>query len=331
MKLTQVLEEFLSKNQDLEWNTLQSYKRAWNKLIKAIGNKEIFECNKSDAEDFRSWLFRQNLKVKTVDTYIRNAKPVMAWSIRRGYRKDNPFEGLRLPKVPEKEIRVFSDAELCAILRCANLLWRARIVTAASAGLRIGEIQNLTWRDVNFDEGFIVVQAKEGTANTWPWTPKNHKSRQVPLSKQLEKLFTQLYEKLPDKQPYIMLREERYFDLQQRRLSLLMEGKELDDQTCKRPDSSERRWDRIRINSQVRGKFHDLRSTAITNWLLSGIPPQEVQRMAGHASIEVTMKYYAACRSDYIQKAKLEIGVAGCAPTTSRPPDERSTKLSYTP
>ncbi len=39
--------------------------------------------------------------------------------------------------------------------------------------------------------------------------------------------------------------------------------------------------------------FHSLRKSCITNWLKDGVPPHEVQAMAGHASIETTMKYYA--------------------------------------
>ena len=38
--------------------------------------------------------------------------------------------------------------------------------------------------------------------------------------------------------------------------------------------------------------FHDLRRTAITNWLDSGIPLFDAQRMAGHASADTTAGYY---------------------------------------
>ena len=39
--------------------------------------------------------------------------------------------------------------------------------------------------------------------------------------------------------------------------------------------------------------FHSLRKSCITNWLEAGVPPHEVQAMAGHADLATTMKYYA--------------------------------------
>lgn len=47
---------------------------------------------------------------------------------------------------------------------------------------------------------------------------------------------------------------------------------------------------RVRI---TKGTIHDFGRSCITNWLEAGVPPHEVQKMAGHASIETTIKYYA--------------------------------------
>ena len=38
--------------------------------------------------------------------------------------------------------------------------------------------------------------------------------------------------------------------------------------------------------------IHDLRGTAITNWLDAGVPPTTVQIWAGHASVDVTTRNY---------------------------------------
>jgi integrase len=311
--LSEVWADYLSKNGDRKYNTKEAYKKAWNKLISAIGDKCIFEVNSKDIEDFRSWLFEQGYNPKTVDTSMRNASPVMAWAVRRNYRVGNPFQGVRKPTIPEKEIKVYTEAELYAMLRCANLIWQARIITAASAGLRRTEILNLTRNDVKFEKGYITVQAKEATRYTWPWSSKSNKSRQVPLSIQLEDVFTEILAKLPEKQPYIMLTDKRYCGLQKMR-----QRKELCERLRITPDESNRRWETIRRRARIWDKnFHHLRSTAITNWILSGIPIHEVKRLAGHADISITEKYYAACRSDYVQRAKLTVGATGLEPATS--------------
>ena len=51
-------------------------------------------------------------------------------------------------------------------------------------------------------------------------------------------------------------------------------------------------------------KFHDLRSTCITEWSEHGMMPHEVQRLAGHSSIETTMKYYVGIRDSMIGRAR---------------------------
>ena len=52
------------------------------------------------------------------------------------------------------------------------------------------------------------------------------------------------------------------------------------------------------------GTFHDLRATCITEWLENGMMPHEVQRLAGHASIDTTMNYYVGIREAMINRAR---------------------------
>jgi len=50
--------------------------------------------------------------------------------------------------------------------------------------------------------------------------------------------------------------------------------------------------------------FHDLRATCITEWFERGMMPHEVQKLAGHASIDTTMKYYVGIRESMIDRAR---------------------------
>ena len=52
------------------------------------------------------------------------------------------------------------------------------------------------------------------------------------------------------------------------------------------------------------GTMHDFRRTCITNWLKDLVPPHEVQRMAGHSSIETTMKYYVKVDSTAMDRVR---------------------------
>ena len=52
------------------------------------------------------------------------------------------------------------------------------------------------------------------------------------------------------------------------------------------------------------GDSHALRKTAITNWLEAKLPLHEVRKMAGHSSIETTVKYYAKVDRAAIDRAR---------------------------
>ena len=66
--------------------------------------------------------------------------------------------------------------------------------------------------------------------------------------------------------------------------------------------------------------FHDLRATCITEWFEQGMMPHEVQRLAGHSSIETTMKYYVGYRQGLIDRARDASTAALNPDLVARPP-----------
>ncbi len=315
--LSEVFEEYIRKNQRLKWATKDGRRRAWGKLIKAKGDMNVRDFTYDDAEDFQEFLFGQGLAPGAVRSYIKKVKSVFNWAWFKGYRQGDPFSGLKLPKVPQTEIRVYSNAELIAMLATASLLWQARIIAAASAGLRKSEVLNLTVKDIDFERGLILVQAKKETDHTWPWSPKNYEVRRLPLTEELNRLLVRILDGLPTGQPYLMLTAKRYWWLQQ-----LRANGEMKERCRNTPDENFRPFKRILQRAKIGdGCFHDLRRTAITSWFLpeSGLSPKEVQRLAGHSDIETTLKYYAACRTDIVDRARQAwaIGATGLEPATS--------------
>lgn len=316
-KLTEVLQEYLRKNHRLKWNTMDSYSRAWNKLIKAKSDMIVSDFNQNDAEDFEEYLFGEGLAPGAVKSNIKMVKCIMNWAWRRGYREGDPFSVLKLPKVPQKEIRVYTDAELYGMLAVANLMWQARIIAAGSAGLRRSEVLNLKVNDVDFDRGEIKIQSCKESKETWPYCPKDYESRRLPLTEELNRLLVRiLTDEIPAGQPYLLISERRYWWLQQ----LRSQGK-MSPRMMVNPDENfSRPYKRILRRAKIsNGCFRDLRSTAITRWLLAGLVPQEVQRLAGHSDIQTTMYFYAACRPDIVDKARQAwtIGATGLEPATS--------------
>ena len=312
VKLSVLIGEHLNKNRRLKWATKYHRERAWRLLIEAIGDMESDEVEYCDAEDFVEYLYSLSLGVNSIRSYIKTVRPVFRWAWRRGYREGDPFEGLKMPKSPKFEIHVYSDAELCDMLAAATELWRARIKTAATAGLRRSEVLNLTINDVDFERGFISVQAKKDTSSTWPWTPKSYEVRRVPLTENLANLYAKIQAELPPGQPYLMITEDRYWWLQQLRTRGIM-----NERMMLNPDENfTKPFRRILRTAQIsNGCFHDLRRTAITRWS-NNLPPQDVQALAGHADIKTTLTYYSAISANVLDRAR-SIGATGLEPATS--------------
>ena len=316
-KISKLLDIYISKNQRLKSATKDRRRYIWGLLIKAVGDMDIADFGYNEAEDFQEWLYGRNLAASSIRSYLKAIQAMMRWSWRRGYRQGDPFDGLKKPRVPKQEIRCYSEAEVFAILAAAhNDMWRARIMTAVSAGLRMGEIQNLTITDVNFEQGYISVQSKKETSETWQWSAKNYETRRVPLTEANSKLIARIMSELPPRQPYFMITADRYWWLQQLRSKGMMP-----DRVRGCPDENDRPWRRILDVTGIVGTFHDLRRTCITQWILGtpyekGLPIHEVKKLAGPADIKTTLEYYSGVRADVIDRART-IGATGLEPATS--------------
>ena len=301
-KLSMLLETYISKRQRLKWSTVNWKRQAWKRFIEAVGDMEVAEVRQADMETFENYLYGLGLAANSIRSYLTAVSPVLEWAMRRDYLTSNPVAGYKLPRAVDGEIHVYSQAELCDILAAApNQRWRAMIMTAVTAGLRKSEALNLMVSDVDFDGQKIQIQQHKESSNSWAWTPKSSQRRTVPLTEQLSTLFCALLaDEIPNGQPYLLLDEKRYWLLRRR----LQEGMLTDRQRLWPDENFGNAFRRIRERAGLQqGTFHDLRRTCLTYWS-QYLPPQEVQKLAGHADIETTMRYYLGIRADVLDRAK---------------------------
>ncbi|MCK5604738.1 site-specific integrase, partial [Candidatus Pacearchaeota archaeon] len=299
--LSSLIMDYLAKNNAISRSTKQLTIRAANYLILAVGNLEVVDFDLADAEDYQNWLLGK-YSTATTNIYCKTVRPIFRWAVRHRDIEADPFENLRLLKVATKRIRIYSIAEVQAILDAAlNNMWRSRIIAAVSAGLRRGEVLNLTVDDIDFENGVIYVQAKKESPLIWKWQPKDRDVRTLPLAAQLNNLLVKLITELPAGQPYLMLTEKRYWHLQRLRFNGLMSDRmrECPDENFSRP------FKKILRRAGIKhGTFHDLRRTWVTCLLESGLEPHAVQELAGHSSVETTMRFYAGHSRPIIDRAR---------------------------
>ncbi len=195
---------------------------------------------------------------------------------------DNPVKSVpKLPKFRKRPI-AYSDAELKKFFAVCDPWERAFFALALATGLRRGELQTLTWRDLDLAHCRVHVTAKP----EYDFLPKDWEERTVPISARVAKLLKKhLHLKdcplvFPSPKSHLNYRffHNRVKDVAER-AGLQKEG-----------------W-----------HLHRFRDTAATRWLRAGVDVRTVQQWLGHESLATTQKYLEPSRETEKQLAKMKM------------------------
>lgn len=186
---------------------------------------------------------------------------------------------LRKPKLFEQDYQFLTDEERDRFLHAAleeGVSVHAFYCTALFTGLRFGELCGLQWKDINFDRRQITV------GRSYDKPTKSGKVRRVPI---FDPLLPVLREhKLRTPGPLVFPTSEGTMRQPSDRISQEVFIRVLDCAGFPRRETK---------GGGSRGyiRFHDLRHSFASSWAASGGDMFRLQRMLGHASITVTMRY----------------------------------------
>ncbi len=185
-------------------------------------------------------------------------------AVKWGDTDNNPAIGVKPCTIKDgdtREIHVLNRVERDALLACSNGHTKAIITVALHTGMRLREILNLEWEDVDFRNGVITVK------NT-----KSGKTREIPMSKSVRE---GLGEHNGSPFVYVDTRTGKPFNHIRRSFCRALEKAGIYN-CC----------------------FHDLRHTAATLMVngdpevgLSGVDVATASKVLGHADIKTTMRY----------------------------------------
>lgn len=303
MGLSELCSTYLAATARLETSTRGLTVYLFGQLVDSIGEILIDQFEPGHAERFQTWLIQSGRRPVTANNYIKTVRPVFRWAMRNRLIGSDPFEGLKPFRCQSPPIRVLDSGEFEALLdACPDRLWKARVLLAKTAGLRRGEVMNLTRADVDLKRSILWVQAKPDSASTWRWAVKDKERRELPIIPELETILREISAALPSEDPYLMFAAQRY-----KYICRLRRAGTMPDRFRYVPDhtfSPEFRDICDRAGLPDVG-FHDLRRTCITEWLEAGLMPHEAMVLAGHSDLETTMKYYVATRRTMIDRARM--------------------------
>lgn len=198
----------------------------------------------------------------------------------------NPCAEVRKQKVVRSKIPKALDSDreeklLSCLKENDPELWRMAIV-AGNTGIRVRELANLTWADIDLDGLELRVTAKSD------WTPKDYEERAIPLnSAAWYALKRQRVERSAKGYVFARLDGQKY-------------GRGLDLRMV-------RAFKKAGLGP---GGFHSLRHTYATRAMESGMDPESLRKILGHSDTKTVMKYLHVS-SDHIRRAAERVKFGG--------------------
>jgi integrase len=184
-------------------------------------------------------------------------------------------------KKDRKPITVFTPDEVEAILeKCQEYRpqWYPLFLMAFRAGLRLGECLALEWADINWRQGYVLVQRSFRNGRTPP--TKNGRPRRVDMTDQLQSVLKKLQ---------LKRREEALRLGMDEPLPIIFhtDGKPTSQNTIRNI------WKRLLAKCGLEyRKLHSARHTFASLLISRGESLAYVKELMGHSSIQITVDIY---------------------------------------
>ena len=229
---------------------------------------------------------------KTRSTTLDTLRQALKWAVAAGMRSTNPAEHVQGPKsVVAKVDDTLTADEAKAVLKLAEddrlyaLVW-----LALKYGLRLGELLNLRWSDIDLAKREMTVRRSS--------TKTDAGHRTLPLIEDAKQVL-QAHRKLctvSSIDGYLFTIGGAQLSPQRTRehWSGVLEKAEI-KHLCRNCGSDDK------CSSAVR-RFHCSRHTAATLLLEAGVELEVVSAILGHANIGITADIYAKVRNDLKRK-----------------------------
>lgn len=182
----------------LKESTVNTYYSQYkNNILPYFKNKFIDEINVTDIENWKNKLIERKIKTSTCNEYYVVFKEIFTYANRKFELNYNPVSlsgrfKRRNDEVikTEEKLRYITYDEYCKLIDIIHDdLYHCLFLTFYFAGMREGEMQALTWNDIDFNRKVIIVNktlstnTKEGRykiTNT-----KNCLNREISMSRTL--------------------------------------------------------------------------------------------------------------------------------------------------
>ena len=277
LKKDPLLDSFLSTlllEKGLSENTIKAYSndcQAFNKWLFIKKRYAATDSSESDIENYLKYLKSINLSNSSINRKLSSLKHFFNYLSKTKLLKSNPVLNISGPKKSEalpKSLSIIDVNSLIEAPDCTNFIGlrdRAMIELMYATGVRISELINLEYSNIDLNRSLIKVMGKGG------------KERIVPFGDDALSWLTN----------YIEFRRKNNLSLNSRDFFISQQGRKITRQAF---------WHRIKIYLKALGLSmdispHSLRHAFATHLLNNGADLRSVQMLLGHSDLSTTQIY----------------------------------------
>lgn len=253
-------------------STLRGYEQALREYVyPALGAAKLQDVRAGDVQRLVDDLVGRALSPSTVRNALLPLRAICRRALHQGDINSSPTAGVEIPAVRGRRNRIVTPAEALRLVQTATIDDQALWATAFYAGLRRGELQALTWADIDLARGVIRIERswdqKQGLVE-----PKSAAGRRrVPVAAVLRDYIVRHRLNHPA--------AHRAF------------GR--NDDTPFSPSTISQRAERAWVQQGLDPvTLHECRHTFATLMIAAGVNAKALQTFMGHSSITVTLDRY---------------------------------------
>lgn len=265
---------FLQTRRNLSKQSIAKYRSVLGQLVRYAGRKAALDL--LTTAKVQAFIDASDRRAITKRTYSTTLSPFFNWAVAEGLIKKNPVKGLRLPRVPEKTPKTFSQEQVDILLQTieeaetgcngrqkGSWTWLVpAIKLSLLLGLRVAELAQLRWEDIDERGGLVTIGGRES------FKTKNRKRRILPLTDAARDVLL----KASNLSPHVITSSSG------EAVSPLYLSRRFKD-ACRQAG----------LPGHL--SFHCLRHTACSRMVNNGASLEAVRRVMGHSSVRVTERY----------------------------------------
>lgn len=275
LRLSLFVENWLTKKVDVK-NSIRT-KEAYqcdlkNHILPLLGNKGIGHISEESVGELIGALKAKGLGNRTINKVLIVLKTILNDAVRWKYLPQSPIHSYQELKVQERADFFLSKMQIDQLLIAAhNEEIEDLLIVTLNTGMRLGEVLGLCWDRVNLNEGYLEV-TRTLTRHGLSETTKTNSKRTIYLNPVLRELFKKLWHQQKNPKYVFSKSDGKPFDINH------MVQREFKEVLLK-----------AKLPSSVR--FHDLRHTYASHFVMAGGKLEVLQKLLGHKTIEMTQRY----------------------------------------